>query len=450
MIRSPRHGATTRGGRSPTGSSASGRRWREAGSIQAIEIGILLPNGVDWVCLDIAAHACDLVVVALYPYDSAANHAYVLGHSDTRLILLDTGARWQALAALQAEFPALEHVWIGDGGATPPALGSRPAVHNLVDVLVEGETPPARVVEPAALATLIYTSGTTGRPKGVMLSHFALLWNAEATANVIPPRLERRLSLHPAAGACVRTHPWALPADDGRRDRRLRAFAADPTRRPCRGAPDRFAGGAAAVRADACGGPRQCCRQFRQTGSPACGGRRWLASAFRRCSGSDAWLWPPGSAWWLLAPLVAAPVLAAFGGRLRVAVSGGAPLDEKVARFLLGLGLPLVEGYGLTEAAPVVTATTVDESVPGSVGRPLCGVDLSVTAEGELKVHTPSVMMGYWKDAALTARTLDPAGWLATGDLAEIEGWAHLLSRSHEGCDRPLDRRKDQPYRRRE
>jgi long-chain acyl-CoA synthetase len=133
----------------------------------------------------------------------------------------------------------------------------------------------------------------------------------------------------------------------------------------------------------------------------------------------------PGLAARLLGPIlkqyVSVPVLAAFGGRLRVAISGGAPLDQDVAQLLTGLGLPLVEGYGLTEAAPVVAANGLDDNMPGSVGRPLEGVEVRLSPEGELLVRSPSMMTGYWKDADATARALDSMGWLSTGDVAEIK-----------------------------
>jgi long-chain acyl-CoA synthetase len=133
----------------------------------------------------------------------------------------------------------------------------------------------------------------------------------------------------------------------------------------------------------------------------------------------------PGLASRLLGPIlkryVAVPVLAAFGGRLRVVISGGAPLDQDVARLLISLGLPLVEGYGLTEASPVVAANGLDDNLPGSVGRPLQGVEVKLTPEGELLVRSPSMMTGYWKDDGETARTLDPMGWLSTGDVAEMK-----------------------------
>jgi long-chain acyl-CoA synthetase len=110
----------------------------------------------------------------------------------------------------------------------------------------------------------------------------------------------------------------------------------------------------------------------------------------------------------------------AFGGKLRVAVTGGAPMPEEVAEFLIAMGLPIVGGYGLTEAAPVVTANSLVDNLPASVGRPLAGVDISIAKDGELLVHSPAVMSGYWKDEALTRKTIDAEGWLHTGDVAEI------------------------------
>jgi long-chain acyl-CoA synthetase len=135
------------------------------------------------------------------------------------------------------------------------------------------------------------------------------------------------------------------------------------------------------------------------------------------------------SAWLLLRQLVAAPVLAAFGGRLRVAVSGGAPLDQEVARMLIGLGVPVVEGYGLTEAAPVVAANRLDDNLPGTVGRPLNGIEVKLSPQDELLVRSPSIMIGYWKDQERTQRAFDAAGWLSTGDIGEIQEGGRIVIR---------------------
>jgi long-chain acyl-CoA synthetase len=112
--------------------------------------------------------------------------------------------------------------------------------------------------------------------------------------------------------------------------------------------------------------------------------------------------------------------MAAFGGRLRVAVSGGAALPTDVARLLVGMGLPLVEGYGLTEAGPVVTATTLEDSLPGSVGRPLHGLDVRLGDNDELLVRSPAVMSGYWNNPEATSEALIADDWLKTGDVAHL------------------------------
>jgi long-chain acyl-CoA synthetase len=186
-------------------------------------VTVLLPNGVDWVCFDMAAHALGLVVVALYPHDSAAHIAFILGHSDARLIFLGTPARWQSLATLREAYPALQRVWIRDAAPEFAAVAAGPLVRGLTEVLAEEAVPAEEVTGPSApqvaasaLATLIYTSGTTGRPKGVMLLHFALLWNADAITAIIPPRQDDVfLSIIPLAHAFERTVGYYLPMMGG-------------------------------------------------------------------------------------------------------------------------------------------------------------------------------------------------------------------------------------------
>jgi long-chain acyl-CoA synthetase len=186
-----------------------------AGLIRGDRVGLLLPNGIDWVCVDLAALGSGLVVVGLYPSDSSANTAYILSHSGCRLLLLDTLARWQTIAHHRPEFPNLEHVWFRND--VPPNYTARPVESRLRDVMAHASPAPATSdPEPGSLATLIYTSGTTARPKGVMLSHFAILWNAEATVSVIPPRpSDVFLSILPLAHAFERTLGYYLPMMGG-------------------------------------------------------------------------------------------------------------------------------------------------------------------------------------------------------------------------------------------
>jgi long-chain acyl-CoA synthetase len=383
-------------------------------------VAVLLPNGPDWVCLDLAAQGSGLVVVGLYPQDTAASNAVMLGDCDARLLLTDSAARWQALSPLRAEFPALERVWIRESPTSQTAAIAGLAVHGLDEVLADAPVPPApHDASPGDVASLIYTSGGGGRPKGVMLSHHALLWNARAAAAVIPPRPDDVfLSVLPLAHAFERTIGYYLPMLGGctvAYARSARDLADDlAALRPTvmLGVPLLFARVAAAVRARAAGNIVK--RQLLGLAATV-GWRRFLARQRRRRGGPALLLWP------LLDRLVARPVRAALGGRLRVAVSGGAPLDAGVARLLIGLGLPLIEGYGLTEAAPVVAANRLDDNWPGSVGRPLQGIVLKLGAQDELMVRTPSVMSGYWKDSARTRQVVDPDGWLATGDIAELK-----------------------------
>lgn len=124
--------------------------------------------------------------------------------------------------------------------------------------------------------------------------------------------------------------------------------------------------------------------------------------------------------WPLLKHLVADKVISRLGGRLRLAVSGGAPLYGPISRFFIGLGLPLLQGYGLTEAAPVVSANRPENNIPESVGEPLPGIEVMTGVNDELLVRSPGVMMGYWNRPGETREAVDMEGWLHTGDQAEI------------------------------
>jgi long-chain acyl-CoA synthetase len=395
-------------------------------------VAVQLANGTDWAAFDIAAMAAGLITVPLYTYDSVANTAYILANSGAKLVLADTSERWAALAALCSQFPAVKQVWVRKvNSAELPARPGGPAITLLSDALPAiAPAPRDQELDPYATATLIYTSGTTGLPKGVMLTHFAILWNCEAATKFIPPfPSDVFLSFLPLAHAFERTLGYYLPMMGGAKVTYARSvetlredlLAIRPT--VFLAVPRIYERVYEAIQRETQQHPIKgvLVRRTADIG--------WQLREAKRRGGRAPGL-PWRLTWPLLDKLVARRVLAAFGGRLRVAVSGGASLPANIARFLMGLGLPLVEGYGLTEAAPVITATTLDDSLPGSVGRPLHGLDIKLGEHDELLVRSPSTMKGYWQDQASTARAIDSDGWLRTGDIAEIrDGRVYISGR---------------------
>jgi long-chain acyl-CoA synthetase len=159
------------------------------------------------------------------------------------------------------------------------------------------------------------------------------------------------------------------------------------------------------------------------------GWKRFKAAQGRaqRPSATERMIWP------LLRRLVADKILSHLGGRLRLALSGGAPLPPKLSHCFIGLGMPLLQGYGLTEAAPIVTGNRSEDNVPESVGVPLPGLEIKLGDKGELLVRGPNVMLGYWNRPGDTAEAIDAGGWLHTGDQARIEdGRVYIVGRLKE------------------
>jgi long-chain acyl-CoA synthetase len=383
---------------------------------------ILLPNGTDWVAFDLAATANGLITVPLYANDSPENTAFILEDSGARLCLIDTAARWSTIAPLVSD-GTLEHVWVREGldGVTVPPPGHR-RLSTLLGALAESRPDNSALrCAPQDVATIVYTSGTTGRPKGVMLTHSAILWNAEANAKQIPmPSSDVFLSVLPLAHTFERTAGYYLPMMAGSRvvyARSVERLQEDlATIRPTVlvAVPRLYERIYEAVHREAEASPLK-----RRIVALAVG-LGWALYEYRHGRGPAPGLVASWILWPLLERLVGRRVLAAFGGRLRLAASGGAALPIKVAQFFAGFGLPLSEGYGLTEAGPVVSSTPIGDCLPGSVGRPLDGVELRLGEQSELVVRSPAVMQGYWQNEQATAEVLSPDRWLRTGDIAEI------------------------------
>ncbi|WP_448508206.1 AMP-dependent synthetase/ligase [Immundisolibacter sp.] len=377
-------------------------------------VAVMLPNSPDWVCFDLAALALGLVTVPIYRDDRPDNAAYVLEHSGAALLLAESADQWQALLA-HGYLGALQRVVLAQGDADDDRVLSLnhwlPGRGEFAVESSDGE----------ALASIVYTSGTTGRPKGVMLRHRNMLWNAAAAEAMVPvtPH-DLFLSFLPLSHTLERTIGYYLPLLAGATvafGRGIQHLADDllavqPT--VLVSVPRVFERSANVIREAIGKRPR-----------PA----QWLFDAaltlgwrdFERAQGRAGGT-PLGVALPLLRRVAVRPVLDRLGGRLRVAICGGAALLPDAARLFISLGLPLLQGYGLTEASPVLTVNTLAENRPDSVGVPLPDVQLRLGPGDELLAKSPGVMAGYWHDADATAAVLDPDGWLHTGDVAAQRG----------------------------
>jgi long-chain acyl-CoA synthetase len=384
-------------------------------------VAILLANSIEWVCFEQAALALGLVVVPLYTWDSPENIAYLLKDSGSKLLLIGTAEQWLQLVPHAASFPDLEKILCLEAKPLANAVGIASASISKWLPGDSGEIS-VHISDSDSLATIVYTSGTTGPPKGVMLSHKNILWNAEAILKVIPCYTsDVLLSFLPLSHTFERTVGYYIPMMVGSSVaycRSMDALGEDlGTIRPTIiiSVPRIFEKVYTKVQ-----------NQLQEKSSFA----KWLFQLtletgwyhFETAQGRAApsafrenLLWP------LLQRIAAAKILDRLGGRIRLAVSGGAPLQETVSKFFLSLGLPLVQGYGLTEAAPVISTNSLDYNVPASVGLPLADVQCRIGHDNELLVKSPGLMSGYWNQPDKFQRAIDSEGWLHTGDVVEME-----------------------------
>ncbi|MGD8477353.1 MAG: AMP-dependent synthetase/ligase, partial [Burkholderiales bacterium] len=274
---------------------------------------------------------------------------------------------------------------------------------------------------PDDLATICYTSGTTGRPKGVMLSHRNILSNAEAIVEGIPAyREDVFLSFLPLSHMLERTAGYYYPMLSGSEvvfARSIETVGEDLKQiRPTVliSVPRMFERAYARIEATLARKGSHATRLFKLATNVGWNHFEWLQGRGPKPVWWQRLMWP------ILRKVVVEKILRQLGGRLRVTISGGGRLDERIAKCFLGFGLPLLQGYGLTEASPCVSSNLIEDNLPESVGRLLRGVTVRLGENNELLVGGPSVMLGYWQRPDATAETFDAEGWLRTGDIAEI------------------------------
>jgi len=383
-------------------------RWQaaylQAGLQAGDRVALCMKNGVHWVVADLAAHGLGIVVVPLYADDNADNQSWCIQNSGAKLLITD---HLRALSRFQANLAVLPQIVLTKGEVVAPAVA-------LDDWLpAEGDF---SLIEQSAdrLATIVYTSGTTGRPKGVMLSHRNILSNLDGILDAYEVyEHDVLLSVLPLSHMFERTGGYYLPLKAGATvvyARGINELAQDlEQQRPTviMAVPRLF--------------ERMLSRIDERLQKTAF--KRWMfhratQAGWRRFNRNMQW-----QDWLVLKtfyPIIAKPLSRKLGGRIRKAVMGGAALDERVAQTFIGLGVPLLQGYGMTEASPVVAVNREHNNDPMSVGEPLNNVETRLSTQNELLVRGPSIMQGYWENVEATRKILDSDGWLNTGDVVEL------------------------------
>lgn len=404
-------------------------RWQAALSRESLSPGdrvaIMLKNCPEWVMFEQAALGLGIVVVPFYIEDRAENVAYMLSDAGVKLLLLESFEQWQELSVACQNDHELRRVVIinqqNDGFASH-SLNKDLAIslNNWLPAQVDDVQVRHVNNDPNGLATIIYTSGTTGRPKGVMLSHHNILTNAHSCLQVIPvTHKDLLLSFLPLSHTFERTSGYYAPMMGGATIAYARSIqqlqedllALRPT--IIISVPRIYERVYANIRAKLADGPKL---------------SRWLFyfavtvgySRFEYQQGRGSWrfthlFWP------LLKKLVADKVLQKLGGRLRLAMSGGAALPAEVSRIFIGLGLPILQGYGMTESSPVVCANRENNNLPTSAGPCIPGVEVKLGENNALLIRGPNVMQGYWNNPEATRSVISADGWLNSGDIASID-----------------------------
>ena len=387
-------------------------------------VAILGLTSANWTLADCGSLCAGAVVTPIYHTNSPEECAYVLGHSEARLVFCDDAAQAAKVEQIRDQCPALEHVVTFEpvtGAITLDELRGRGA-----DVAPERVRERLAASQADDLATLVYTSGTTGPPKGCMLSHENLLSTTRAYA--------QQLGLGPAHSLfqfLPLAHVLARIAQAVTLSVGARVIywggdmtkiidelpAASPTHIPA--VPRIYEKIHSAVTGKVAEGRPY--ERIMFEWALRCGGRARAALRARRQPDLLTDI-----QYRIADRLVLSKVRRVFGDRLELALVGAAPIAPELLGFFDACGVLVLEGYGLTESCAAGTLNTVDAVRFGTVGKALPGAEVAIADDGEILIRGPLVFKGYYKDAAATEEVLTDDGWLQTGDLGELSDGGFL------------------------
>jgi len=393
-------------------------------------IATITNNRPEWNFLDMAIMQAGAIHVPVYPTISAADYQYIFNHAGIKFVFVAGEELSKRIKEASTACPTVEEVF---------TFKTRKDFRNIYDIVDLGqENPvPEKVQEiknkigPHDLATIIYTSGTTGNPKGVMLSHHNIISNFKAVS-YIPTFGEegKALSFLPLCHVYERMLNYLYQYLG------ISIYYAESlatiTDNIKEIHPDMM-----------CCVPRlleKIYDRIQASGRKLKGVKRMIffwavdLALHYDVQGNN-------NAWYMLRHKIADKLIyskwrAALGGNFKIIVSGGASIQPRLVKTFRAAGLPIYEGYGLTETSPVVAVTSTDSNgiKTGTVGPPLRGVDVMIATDGEILAKGPGIMMGYYKDPELTASVIDEDGWFHTGDIGrfEPEGQLRITGRKKE------------------
>ncbi|MEU8425209.1 long-chain fatty acid--CoA ligase [Micromonospora sp. NPDC048835] len=390
-----------------------------AGIEPGVRVGLMSRTRYEWTLLDYAIWAVGAVTVPIYETSSAEQAAWILEDSNAVAVVVETEAHATLVAGVRHRLPELGQVWQIDGGGVDELVTTGATVE-----LAEVERR-RRAVRAGDLATIIYTSGTTGRPKGCVLTHRNMyadianavpvlpnLFNAGASTLLFLP-LAHAFARLIQIGVVQARATMAHCADTRNLVAELQAFRPTFVLSVPRVFEKVYNAAKQKAEADGKGGIFARAEQ--------------VAIAY-----SEALETPGGPGLALRAQhvvfdrLVYRKLRAALGGRCRDAISGGAPLGARLGHFFRGIGVTVLEGYGLTETSPAAAANLPTGTRIGSVGRPLPGVTVRIEDDGEILISGELVFQGYWRNETATAETISADGWFRTGDLGQLDSDGYL------------------------
>ena len=417
--------------------------WQETGQRAAIwqqsmrndrlqagdRVAVMLKNCLEWALFDLAATGLGLVTVPLYVNDRPENFTYILQSTGARLLLTDGLEQWQRIEEVGDKLDNIERIVTLQ---TVCEVDCDPRLRRLDQWLPEPAEQDycSAPQDPHALATIVFTSGTTGPPKGVMLSHDNILQNAAAgLKRVTVYSDDQLLSFLPLSHMFERTAGYYISIMAGACVAFVRSI-------------DLLAEDLLSIKPTILVTVPRIFERIYNKMTLKLADESWLARKIFQLAVASGWhhfqyhrnrepwaiqllIWP------LLKMIVGRKLEQRLGGRLRLAISGGAPLSTPIAQTFIGLGVTILQGYGLTETSPIIAVNTLKDNQPLSVGRPLPGVRVKIGADHELLVKGPNLMLGYWQ---LDKTIIDADGWLHTGDQARIDrkGRIHIIGRTKE------------------